>query len=132
MRKTGNKTKEIVKEKKLFVVEDNDLFAMVINHNIKEKYNFSVSYFSDGESCIKNLNKKPDIIILDYFLKGMNGLETLKEIKKKNDSIPIIILSSQKDLGIAAKLMKEGAYSYIEKDNEFLAKLFKEIDFVFN
>jgi CheY-like chemotaxis protein len=61
---------------------------------------FTVETFATGELCLENLSHKPDVIILDYHLNGidknaMNGIETLDKIKTLNPDIPVVMLSSR-------------------------------------
>ncbi len=65
------------------------------------------------------LDNNPDLIILDYNLdKGMNGLDTFKIIHSREPKIPVIILSSQTDVQVAADLLKAGVFDYIEKKDK--------------
>lgn len=70
----------------LFIVDDNQLTVVALKHYIQNKFGkgIKISTFYDGESCIKEVNKNTDLVILDYFLGGKNGLEILKEIKEIN------------------------------------------------
>lgn len=112
----------------IYIVEDNDLYAMILDHNLKDAFLFNSTTFASGEDCINNLNNNPDLVILDYHLKGMNGLETLKQIKKMRPTLPVIIISSQTDLQIALDLMSQGADDYIEKNNNPIQKLVAAIE----
>jgi CheY-like chemotaxis protein len=71
---------------KLFLVDDDPLFLKVLALQFAENDNYIIETFSTGELCIQNLSKIPDVIILDYYLNGinknaMNGIDTLKYIK---------------------------------------------------
>lgn len=103
---------------KLFIVEDNFMYSYVLGEMLKEYGNFKISSLSSGEKCIELLDNNPDLVILDYNLdKGMNGLDTFKIIHLKKPKIPVIILSSQTDLQVAADLLKQGVFDYIQKQN---------------
>jgi two-component system OmpR family response regulator len=100
---------------KIFLVEDNFSYSYVLESILKGSGDYQVTTFSTGEECIHMLQNKPDLIILDYNLDGMNGLETIKAIQAKNTEIPVIVLSSQKDVGVASAFLAAGAFDYIEK-----------------
>jgi two-component system response regulator HydG len=103
----------------LFIVEDNFIYSYVIEAMLKEYGNFKVTNFSSGEKCMEMLDNAPDLIILDYNLEtGMNGFETFKLIHSQKPKIPVIILSGQTDVQIAADLLKAGVADYIEKKNK--------------
>jgi len=104
---------------KLFLVEDSFVYSYLLEETLREHGNFKVTSFSSGEACMQMLNNDPDLIILDYNLEeGMNGLEVLKEVHSQKPKTPVIILSSQTDVQVAADLLKEGAFDYIEKKKE--------------
>jgi len=70
---------------------------------VKKFPHASVSYFKDASACLEKLDEiTPDIIITDYLLPGMNGIEFLKTLKLKNNQIPVIMITGQGDETIAA------------------------------
>lgn len=99
----------------VFIVEDNEAYAEMIRFQVhKRTYNTIV--YHTGEDCIRNLYKIPDIIILDYMLGTMDGLEVLKQVKSINPDIQVIFLSSQEDLNVGINSLKYGAYDYVIKE----------------
>jgi DNA-binding NtrC family response regulator len=103
---------------KIFIVEDNFVFSYVLENVLKEQENYKITTFASGEECIELLDNNPDVIVLDYNLdKKLNGLDTFKIIKSKMPETPVIVLSGQDDVQVAADLMKMGAFDYIEKRN---------------
>ena len=77
-----------------------------------------VEIYQSGEDFIANLHRSPDIVILDYNLGSMLGLEILKHIKNINLNTKVILLSSHGSMKTAISCLRYGAYDYIEK-NEF-------------
>ena len=80
---------------------------------------------------------KPDVIILDYFLDGidinaMNGIETLDQIKKTNPEIPVVILSSQDKIEVAVDCMHHKAFDYVVKSETAFLRLQKIISNIFH
>jgi len=102
----------------IFIVDDDPLYHEVYSYNLKKENYENIMYFKSGEDCIANLDKKPDVIILDYEMKGMNGIQTLKKIKEYNNDIKVIICSGHEDFDVAIKSIKLGAVNFIRK-NEF-------------
>ncbi|MCP9765498.1 response regulator [Lacihabitans soyangensis] len=122
---------------KLFLVDDDALFLKSLEIEFMDNGDFEIETFISGELCIANLSKKPDIIILDYHLDGinpgaMNGLETLKKIKSINKDIPVIILSSQDKIEVAVNCMHHNAFDYVVKSETAFVRLRKAIDSVFH
>jgi DNA-binding NtrC family response regulator len=84
--------------------------------------------FYSGEDTINNLYRNPDIIIQDFLLDGMNGIEVLKKAKEQNPNIEFIFLSGQDNIDVAINTMKYGAYDYIVKDQMALKKMVNKIN----
>lgn len=68
------------------------------------------------------------MIIMDYMLPGLNGLDILKKIKIIKPKIKLIILSSQTNVQVAVDLINAGTEQYIEKNKDPLTKLSKYIN----
>ena len=112
----------------IFVVEDDPMYQRMIKYIMELNPEHEVHVFATGQECIQNLHLKPSLITLDYALPDMNGEEILKRIKSFNQEISVIMLSSQQDVSTAVKLLKEGVYDYITKDNETKERLINIIN----
>jgi FixJ family two-component response regulator len=111
----------------IFVVEDNQIYnKLVVSYLKTNKFTRVESYLS-GEDALNNMNKNPDIIIQDYLLEGMTGIEVLIKAKKTNPNVEFIFLSGQDSIDIAINSMKYGAYDYIVKDQMALQKMVNKI-----
>lgn len=101
----------------LFIVDDNKLLATDLKLFLENKFEaeLNISNFSDGESCLKMVNEQTNIVILDYFLNGKNGLETLKAIKAINPNTEVIMLSGNEDIAVAIQTFRAGAKDYVVK-----------------
>ena len=107
----------------LFLVDDDALFLKSLEIKFLDKNIFLVETFTTGELCVASLSRKPDIIILDYHLDGidenaMNGMETLDKIKVYNPKLPVIMLSSQDKIDVAIDCMHHKASDYVVKSDE--------------
>lgn len=72
---------------------------------------------------MKALLRHPDIVVLDYHLNSKdktasNGMDILKELKKHNKALPVIMLSSQKSYATASKTIMYGAMHYVIKGQD--------------
>ena len=73
---------------------------------------------STGEEAVDKINnQKFDLVLLDISMPGMNGLQTLKEIKKTNNNIPVLMLSMHAEEQYAMRAIKAGASGYLTKDS---------------
>ncbi|MCK9616447.1 MAG: sigma-54 dependent transcriptional regulator [Lentimicrobiaceae bacterium] len=103
---------------KIFIVEDDFVFAKILAHYLALNPDYEVEVFSDGKSLLANLYKNPSVVTLDYNMPGMNGLEALNRIREFNPDLPVIIVSGQQDISTAIELLKKGAYDYVIKDQD--------------
>lgn len=120
---------------KLFLVDDDVLFLKILEIEFQQA-DFYTETYATGELCIANLSNKPDVIILDYHLDGinkdaMNGLETLDKIKAFNADIPVVMLSSQDKIDIAVNCMYHKAFDYVVKSETAFIRLQKSISAIF-
>ncbi len=123
-------------KRKIFLVDDDELFLKSLEIDFREHNDYIVETFSSGELCLKNLEHKPDVVILDYHLDGinknaMNGLQTLDEIKIHNPDISVIILSSQDKIDVAINCMHHKAFDYVVKSETAFMRLQKIIVSIF-
>ena len=77
---------------------------------------FEVLTASNGYEALKIIDvESPDLVLLDIWMPGIDGIETLKEIKKNNDFIQVIIITGHGTIETAVNATKLGAYDFIEK-----------------
>ncbi len=112
----------------IFIVEDNSIYNKFVASHLRSKNFNRIESFLSGEDCLKNLYKKPDIVIQDYLLNGISGIDVLKTSKKKYPDSEFIFLSGQDNLNIAVNTIKYGAFNYIVKDRFALEKVIKNIN----
>jgi DNA-binding NtrC family response regulator len=112
----------------IFVVEDNQMYNKLVVSYLKTNKFTNVESYLSGEEALKNMDKNPEIVIQDYLLEGMTGIEVLVKAKKINPNVEFIFLSGQDSIDIAINSMKYGAYDYIVKDQMALQKLVNKIN----
>lgn len=125
------------KKIKLFLVDDDAIFLKLLEIEFLENADFTIETYATGELCIANLSHHPDVIILDYYLDGidkdaMNGIETLDKIKAFNADIPVVMLSSQDKIEVAINCMHHKASDYVVKSETAFVRLKKIITTIFN
>lgn len=117
-------------KKIIFIVEDNEIYAKSLQTFIHENFNEieKIKIYPIGEMCIMELERNPNIIIVDYFLNSKyaeanNGLEIIKRIKLLKPNTNIIILSSQDSLEIVSETITQYDCNYISKDEDAFNKI---------
>ena len=103
--------------KKILIVEDDKFLRELITQKLI-KEDFEVSEAVDGEEGIRKIKEeKPDLILLDLILPGIDGFEVLSQMKKESTlaSIPVIILSNLGQKDDVEKGLKMGAVDYLIK-----------------
>lgn len=122
---------------KLFLVDDDALFLKALQIEFLQHADFIIETFATGEICLQHLPDKPDVIILDYHLDGidkkaMNGLQTLDKIKAFDSDIQVVMLSSQDSIEIAINCMHHRALDYVVKSETAFMRLQKIITSIFS
>jgi DNA-binding NtrC family response regulator len=113
---------------RIFIVEDDLLFAKTIRYILTLNPDHEVRVFKTGKECLNNLHLNPHIVSLDYSLPDMTGDEVLKRIKAHNPDIGVIILSGQQDVATAVELLQKGADDYLTKDEANKERLFNIVE----
>ncbi len=81
-----------------------------------EPFEFEISEAESGEDGIEMINKdKPDILLLDNKLPGIQGVEVLAYIKEKRIDVVVVMITSYASLDLAVKATSDGAYDFIPK-----------------
>ncbi|MEJ2025452.1 MAG: response regulator, partial [Deltaproteobacteria bacterium] len=76
----------------IFVIDDEEVIREGIAVALEGGY--SIKTFAAAESALENMkNKPPDLILLDIGLPGMDGIQALKEMKRRNSDIPVIMIT---------------------------------------
>ncbi len=103
--------------KKILIIEDDKFLRELIGQKLlKEGYDIIEAV--DGEKGIKSVkDEKPDLVLLDLILPGMDGFEVLIKIKEDSEiaQIPVIILSNLGQKDDIEKGLKMGAVDYLIK-----------------
>lgn len=121
----------------IFFIDDDKVILNLLEYTFQSRRDYNVNCYHTGEECLENLQLEPNLIVLDHILEGagnnsLNGLETLKEIRKVNRDVPVIILTGQGDDKLLSEFMENGADRYLTKDDYFINSLIETIEQVLN
>ena len=110
----------------ILLVDDEVQFLNVLAQRL-ERRGLTVETAESGEIALEKVKSKQfDTIILDLFMPGMGGLETLRRIREKNPDLHVIILTGQATVERSVEAMKMGASDLLEKPvniNKLLEKI---------
>lgn len=107
----------------IFIVEDNHFYAKLLKEELFDENSNRIEVFYSGETCLNNLNQKPDVVILDHDLGATTGIEVLKKIKGFNPNIQVVFMSAQEKIHVAVAALKHGVYDYVEKNKSTIRRL---------
>jgi CheY-like chemotaxis protein len=105
---------------RLLLVEDNRDFAKLVELYLRrhEPEKFDIVWKENGQQALSELarNRAFDVILMDYFLPGQNGLEITRTLQDQGIRLPIVFLTVNKDFDLAVEVMKLGVEDYLVKD----------------
>ncbi len=103
---------------RLLLVDDEERFRTTLAKRLREK-GFEVADLGSGMEAIDYIKENSvDIIVLDIKMPGLDGIETLTEIKKSNPGIEVVLLTGHGTVDTAIEGMRSGAYDYLMKPCE--------------
>ena len=99
---------------KIMVVDDDDGIL-----NLLERFLVSLGYEAimadNGEEALERMNERPEIVILDIMMPGMNGLQVLDKIKEKAPSTEVIVITGLDSTGLGIECLERGAFEFMAK-----------------
>ncbi|MCF8139393.1 MAG: response regulator [Desulfotignum sp.] len=104
---------------KIMLVDDEKDFVEMLSLRLKENEENVIAAYN-GQECLDTLEKiQVDVIILDVKMPGMDGIETLKQIKKRHPLVEVILLTGHGTIQSAVEGMKLGAFDFLLKPADF-------------
>ncbi len=101
--------------KNILIVDDENDIREALKGVFKDE-GYCVAVAGSAEEALKRLDTSvPDLVLLDIWLPGMDGVDALKEIKARFPFLPVIMISGHANIETAVKTTKLGAYDFIEK-----------------
>jgi len=120
-------------EKKIFIVDDNEMLSMALEDYLTRRIGHEVATFTTGEECLEQIADMPDVVVLDYNLdsedkNAKNGAQILADIKAFNAAIKVVMLSSKDAHGTSLQTLAGDADFHVFKSEE----AFEEIATIVN
>ena len=99
----------------VLVVDDEEEIRKILTE-ILEREGFRVVTAPDGHQAMRQIcMERPDLVLLDVRMPGLNGMEVLKKIKDIDDDLPVVLITAFTDIRQAVEVMKGGGYDYMAK-----------------
>ena len=97
---------------RILLIDDDDNFAGTVASQLKAEFNFDAVVVRSAKQATEELaamNMGIDVIVVDYEMPGMNGIEFLQWMKKTNNPTPVVMLTAAGSDLVAVEAMKRGA-----------------------
>jgi response regulator of citrate/malate metabolism len=134
--------KKLRKQFKIVVLEDNEFYNTILTRQLKnytdelesdKNCSVDIESYTSANDCIRNLKADTDIAIIDYYLgESKNALDILKVIREKCNHCKVVIISQFKNIKTYYETLNNGAYHFIFKDKQALAKSCYVIEDIIN
>jgi two-component system response regulator HydG len=101
--------------KRILIIDDDSYICKLLENYLGKNGYIAETALTAGKAITKLNNSDFDLVLSDYRLPDKDGFYILNQVKSKNPSIPVIIMTAYEEIGTAIKLIKSGAYDYITK-----------------
>jgi DNA-binding response OmpR family regulator len=101
---------------KILVVDDSPVDRLVTGRLLEKQPGLSALYASNGKDAMERIARdKPDLVLTDLQMPGMNGLELVLEVRLQSPLVPVILMTRRGSEELAVEALKRGAASYVPK-----------------
>jgi len=98
----------------VWVVDDDAAIRELLGYML-ERAGFAVEAFASGADVLAVAGRVPDAVLLDLMMPEVDGVEVLKELKRRMPELPVVILTAVNDVSRAVEVTKLGAFDYLVK-----------------
>jgi len=99
---------------KILIIDDEPQVGMIFT-KVLESAGYSVIAAASGEEGLRKLDDNPEVVFLDLKLPGIDGVETLRRIRKTNPNLPVVMMTAYQTVDSAVESMRLGACDYLIK-----------------
>jgi two-component system response regulator (stage 0 sporulation protein F) len=100
--------------RRILIVDDDQRIIQLLSDCFKDRYTIDIA-MDGGEALAIVRRQRPDLVLLDIVLPGMSGIHLLKEIKRMDAGIKVVMISGSDSVGLAAEALQSGAVTYVAK-----------------
>jgi DNA-binding NtrC family response regulator len=103
---------------KILIVDDEPFNLDLLEQELVDR-GYAIERARDGAEALRmNEAGRPDVVLLDYMMPGMNGLDVLREIRGGESEVPVVMMTAHGSIEVAVQAMKLGAYDFVLKPFE--------------
>jgi len=103
---------------KILIVDDEPFNLDLLEQELTDR-GYVVERARDGAEALRKIDSlRPDVMLLDYMMPGMNGLEVLGEVQSSGSDVPVIMMTAHGSIEVAVQAMRLGAYDFVVKPFE--------------
>lgn len=104
---------------RVLLIDDHTLFRVGLEGLLASRGIEIVASVGSGQDCLRLVEElKPDVVLLDMRMPGIDGLSVLKLLRQNDENLPIVMLTTSSDEGDLLESLREGAQGYLLKDME--------------
>ena len=118
----------MTKKYKILVCDDEKSVRESFEFILRDRY--ELIFANDGPEALEHIKNHPiDLILLDIKMPKMDGIKVLKEVKKMNPAIKVIVVTGYSSIDTAHRAIKSGASDYIPKpfDKDYILKAIEKV-----
>lgn len=115
--------------KHIFIIGRDEMFTQLLDYIFTKHTKYRFIDFCSGEDCLKKIDLKPDLVIIDYSLPGMNGYDALLQVKDSCPDCDVIVLIEAEYKKLPAELLRAGASDYIIKSETLVADVILKLEY---
>ena len=118
--------------RKLFVVDDDLIFAKLLAANLRNEGSLAIELFPSAQAMLeRRAEEPPDAVITDLMMPDMDGIELTRQLRASDPSLPIFVLTASTEMASAIAALKAGATDYLTKPvnvDELMTQLRRAIE----
>ena len=109
----------------IYLIEDDEIYAEFVTKALGQNSEYQIKTFTNAEDAFSAVNGQlPDVLIIDYKLPGMSGIDLYEKIKSKiGDKNKVIMLSALDDGNMVLSFIQKGVRDYVIKDENVIESL---------